>query len=173
MDKTIHVELSTKSIENAIRELTIFKLQFNKKMVDFVAELAERGILVAEACIADSEGTTDKSHQSYVSWESMSNNVVRASLIIKGNGILFIEFGAGIHYNATSVGNSPHPKGEEMGYVIGSYSDSVGNGWSLGQYDSWTHDGQTSYGQQATMPMYNAEQEMIRSFLDVAEKVFG
>lgn len=39
--------------------------------------------------------------------------------------MLFIEFGAGIHYNG-SAGSSPHPKGNEFGYTIGSYGKGLG-----------------------------------------------
>lgn len=171
--KRIEIDLSTESIDKAIIELKMFMVLILTKTSELVRKLSERGFAIADSCIADAAGDSDKSHSNNVDIDVSEDGIVRATLSIEGKDILFIEFGAGVHYNSTSVGNSPHPKGAEMGYVIGSYSDS-GNGWSLGQYDSWTYNGGIeTFGTQATMPMYNAENEIVLSFLTVAKEVFG
>lgn len=84
---------------------------------------------------------------------------------------MFIEFGAGIHYNG-AAGSSPHPKGEEFGYTIGSY------GQGKGKNESWVYYADSgewvrSYGTEATMPMYKASVEIIQNIRKIAKEVFS
>ena len=90
---------------------------------------------------------------------------------MESTDILFLEFGAGIHYNGPA-GSSPHPKGTEFGYTIGSYGE------GHGKQDSWVYQAPTgewvrSHGTEATMPVYNASLEIIRQIETIAREVFG
>ena len=84
---------------------------------------------------------------------------------------MFIEFGSGTSYNG-AVGSSPHPKGEEFGYTIGSYGKGYGARKVWGYY---AESGELvlTRGVKATMPVYEADKEIIKSVTKVARKVFG
>lgn len=74
--------------------------------------------------ISSSTGDSDKNYNTYIQVNSYQG-YSEAKLIVEGRELLFIEFGAGIHYNG-SAGSSPHPKGNEFGYTIGSYGKGLG-----------------------------------------------
>ena len=85
------------------------------------------------------------------------------------NLLFAIEFGSGVRYNSI-----PNPKAGELGFGVGSYPGQTHaadpNGWYyFGDDGKWHH----SYGIKATMPMYNASLEMIKSVSEVAREVFG
>lgn len=170
MSKKIHMSLSEKSIRNAINEIEVYKRQFIERNEVFVRRLAELGIPVIDQNIAAAQGDSDKSHNTYIKINSFGS-YSEAKLVVEGKSILFIEFGAGIRYNGSS-GTSPHPKGEEFGYTIGSY------GKGQGSKDFWFYYADTgesvmSHGTEATMPVFRASQEIIQNIRRIAREVFG
>lgn len=170
MSKKIHISLSEKSIRNAINEIEVYKRQFIERNEAFVRRLAELGIPVIDQNIAAAQGDSDKSHNTYIKINSFGS-YSEAKLVVEGKSILFIEFGAGIRYNGSS-GTSPHPKGEEFGYTIGSY------GKGQGSKDFWFYYADTgesvmSHGTEATMPVFRASQEIIQNIRRIAREVFG
>lgn len=170
MSKRIRISLSEKSIRNAINEIEVYKRQFVERNEVFVRRLAELGIPVIDQNIAAAQGDSDKSHNTYIKINSFGS-YSEAKLVVEGKSILFIEFGAGIRYNGSS-GTSPHPKGEEFGYTIGSY------GKGQGSKDFWLYYADTgesvmSHGTEATMPVFRASQEIIQNIRRIAREVFG
>lgn len=170
MSKKIHMSLSEKSIRNAINEIEAYKRQFIERNEVFVRRLAELGIPVIDQNIAVAQGDSDKNHNTYIKINSFGS-YSEAKLVVEGKSILFIEFGAGIRYNGSS-GTSPHPKGEEFGYTIGSY------GKGQGSKDFWFYYADTgesvmSHGTEATMPVFRATQEIIQNIRRIAREVFG
>lgn len=170
MSKKIHMSLSEKSIRNAINEIEVYKRQFIERNEVFVRRLAELGIPVIDQNIAVAQGDSDKNHNTYIKINSFGS-YSEAKLVVEGKSILFIEFGAGIRYNGSS-GTSPHPKGEEFGYTIGSY------GKGQGSKDFWFYYADTgesvmSHGTEATMPVFRASQEIIQNIRRIAREVFG
>ncbi len=170
MAKKISISLSSKSIQNAIKEIEAYKRQLIDKNELFVRRLAELGIPVIDQNIAAAQGDSDKSHNTYIKINSFGS-YSEAKLVVEGSDLLFIEFGSGIHYN-DSAGTSPHPKGEEFGYTIGSY------GKGQGKNDFWFYYADTgeavmSHGTEATMPVYRASQEIIQNIRRIAKEVFG
>lgn len=170
MSKRIRISLSEKSIRNAINEIEVYKRQFVERNEVFVRRLAELGIPVIDQNIAAAQGDSDKSHNTYIKINSFGS-YSEAKLVVEGKSILFIEFGAGIRYNGSS-GTSPHPKGEEFGYTIGSY------GKGQGSKDFWFYYADTgesvmSHGTEATMPVFRASQEIIQNIRRIAREVFG
>lgn len=176
--KTLKADLSVKSINKLIKDIKSYQTDFNKKMQIFVRKLAESGIPVIDSNMEkanftyDSNGIqsgTDTTHTTKVKVTS-NESVVTAVLTAKGEEILFIEFGAGIYYNG-SVGSSPHPKGEEFGYLIGTYGKGYGSKKVWGYYDD---SGKLilTYGVEATMPMYRASLEMANNVVRIAREVF-
>lgn len=170
MSKKIRISLSEKSIRNSINEIEVYKRQFIERNEVFVRRLAELGIPVIDQNIAAAQGDSDKSHNTYIKINSFGS-YSEAKLVVEGKSILFIEFGAGIRYNGSS-GTSPHPKGEELGYTIGSY------GKGQGSKDFWFYYADTgesvmSHGTEATMPVFRASQEIIQNIRIIAREVFG
>lgn len=170
MSKKIRISLSEKSIRNAINEIEVYKRQFIERNEVFVRRLAELGIPVIDQNIAAAQGDSDKSHNTYIKINSFGS-YSEAKLVVEGKSILFIEFGAGIRYNGSS-GTSPHPKGEEFGYTIGSY------GKGQGSKDFWFYYADTgesvmSHGTESTMPVYKASVEIIHNIRRIAREVFG
>lgn len=168
--KIIKCGLSQKSIQDAINQLKSYQGELKSKNELFVRRLAELGIPVIDQNIAMAQGDSDKNHNTYIKINRF-DDYVQAILICEGSGLLFIEFGAGIKYN-TPAGTSPHPKGQELGYTIGSY------GQGKGKNDSWTYYSESgewvrSYGTEATMPVYKATVEIIQSIRKIAKEVFS
>lgn len=169
MAKTIKMNLSAGSIQNAVKELERYKQSLISKNDLFVQRLAEVGIPVINANIAAAQGDSDKSHNTYIKLNSFGS-YSRAELVVESSSILYIEFGAGAHYN-TPAGTSPHPKGQELGYTIGSY------GKGHGAEDYWYYQAETgesvrSYGTESTMPVYKASIEIRQKIRQIAKEVF-
>lgn len=168
--KQLKTDLSVKNIETIISQLKSYKKSLSDKNDLFVERLAEVGIPVVEQHIAASVGDSDKSHDIYIKLNRIENKSI-ATLVVEGKDLLFIEFGAGVHYN-TPPGTSPHPKGQEFGYTIGSY------GFGYGANDFWFYRDangvkQFSQGTMATMPVYSAYIAIRRKIIDIAREVFG
>ena len=170
MPKTIKMNLSAGSIQNAVKELQKYKQSLISKNDLFVQRLAEVGIPVINANIAAAQGDSDKNHNTYIKLNSFGS-YSRAVLVVEGADLLMIEFGAGIHYN-TPAGTSPHPKGQELGYTIGSY------GKGHGAEDYWYYQAESgetvrSYGTESTMPVYKASVEIRQKIRQIAKEVFS
>ena len=169
-NKTIKMELSQKSIQDAIKQLRSYQKSLVSKNEEFVRRLAELGIPVIDENIALAQGDSDKSHNTYIKINSFGD-YTQATLVCEGKSLAFIEFGAGIHYN-TPAGTSPHPKGQDFGYTIGSY------GQGNGKNESWVYYADSgewvrSYGTEATMPVYKASVEIIQNIRRIAKEVFS
>lgn len=168
--KKIKFSLSSSSVNNAIKELTEYKNGINDKCQTFVSRLAKLGIPIIETQINKAHGDSDPTHKTRIELTQLMG-FSQARLILDGKDILFIEFGAGVHYNG-SAGSSPNPMGAKFGYTIGSYGE------GRGKYDRWQYIAPTgeyvkSQGTQATMPMYEADKEIIRNIKTIAKQVFA
>lgn len=170
MEKKISISLSEKSIQNAIKELNQYKNDLKRKNDEFVKHLAELGIPIINQNIASAAGDSDKSHNTYIKINSFGD-YSQATLVCEGRDLLFIEFGSGVFYNG-SAGTSPHPKGSELGYTIGSY------GKGQGKNDFWFYyadsgESVMSHGTESTMPVYKASIEIMQNIRRIAREVFG
>lgn len=166
----IDINLSKKSINDAIRKLTLYRDNLANKNVEFCRRLAEIGIPVIEANIAASQGDSDKEYVKDVKVIEADDTHAVVALKLSGTDILFIEFGAGIHYN---IGNN-HPKAKEFGYGVGTYpgqTHAINPGW-------WWYIGDDGYlhfsvGTEATMPMLKASHEIMENIRKIAREVYG
>ena len=97
--------------------------------------------------------------------------VMTATLRLSGEDVMFVEFGAGVHYNGPA-GSSPHPLGVKLGYTIGSYGHGQGakEYWFYEDEDGTT---QLSQGTEATMPLWKADQAIRQKFVKIAKSVFS
>ena len=165
--------LSVDGINRLVSDLEAYKKQLLTKAEQLLNELSKRGIKTANERIQGTIGDSDKNVKVEVSDISYIDNKVVFTITASGEDILFIEFGAGIFYNGGEVGKSPHPRGEEMGYVIGKYPKGR-KGYSLGRFMSWTYgSGKVSMGTKASMPMLGASETIYTSIDDACRKVFG
>lgn len=169
MAKTLKSNLSIGQITKIQQEIKNLEKRINDKNVEFVRELAKLGIPIIDTKMMQAQGDSNPEHHTYIELTAGSTYVV-GKLVVEGRDLLFIEFGAGIHYNG-SVGTSPNQKGAERGYTIGSY------GQGKGSQDSWTYQAPTgewirSYGTEATMPVYSASQEIRSKIKETAKRVF-
>ena len=168
--KVIKMRLSTASIEAAIQELRAYKSELRLKCSIFVQRLAEVGIETIEAH-KYSRGDSDFNDLRTHVWLDESDTHVKATLVLSGKDVAFIEFGSGIHYNGAG-GSSPSPFGQSLGMVIGSYGKGKGleNSWTY--YDTEQGRFRISYGTEAAMPMYRADQQIREQFISIAKEVF-
>lgn len=171
MKKTIKMNLSTSSIQAAIKELEKYKQGLNDKNQIFVQRLAELGIPIIDSNMAAAQGDSDPAHITFIRLNSFGS-YAKADLVVEGKDLLFIEFGAGVHYNG-SAGSSPNPKGAEFGYTIGSYGKGHGTEDMWHYFDEEKGHWRTSRGTEATMPVYKASVEIIQNIRRIAREVFG
>ena len=170
--KVIGVSLSETGIDNAIRELELYKQEFQqkvdtyrKRIADEIAKIASLnfGTAVMEDVI---KGTPRKPEVTV----GVNDSGDIAVVVANGEDAVWCEFGAGVYHNG-SVGSSPNPYGKDLGFTIGSYGKGYGKAKAWGYYE----DGQLiiTRGTPASMPMYNAVQEVTRKAIEIASEVFG
>lgn len=170
-NKVLSLNLFDKrSIDRVIKEIRLQRNEISNKCSEFVRRLSEIGIPVIKQNIVSTIGDSDKNHNIYIKVNSFGS-YSQATLYVEGRDMLFMEFGSGVYYNG-SVGGSPHPKGKEFGYTIGSY------GKGQGKNESWfyyTDSGEIamSHGTKASMPVYKASIEIRTQILKIAREIFG
>lgn len=170
---TITVDaLSADSMTKAADRVRKYARAIANKNRQYVKELTDVGMMTIEQNL---NGQTDPGaempqHNHPHVLSGSKDGEVKATLKLTGKNVLFVEFGAGIHYN-TPAGTSPHPLGEQLGYTIGSY------GYGNGAKEYWVYikDGKRYYsmGTEATMPMWKASQEMRRQAKAKAKSSFN
>lgn len=177
--QTITLGLSVKSVEKAIRQLKSYKQWLRNKTTELVKALAEVGIPVIETNVADASYTFDSKgirsgsnteHYTYVKLNNF-RKLFTSKSCCWGWRNSFIEFGAGVYYNG-EAGTSPHPKGQEFGFLIGSYGVGHGVQKVWGYYDE-TGALVMTHGVEATMPVLKAYEKIIADYVSVARRVFG
>lgn len=156
MNKHITIKLSTKSINKAIKEIQ--KIQQTEDPLRKVAEkICERAQQYYDSAWYDDLPRGVRNSADVVCTVEQTPTGYR--VVATGEHVAFIEFGAGVYHNG-AAGNSPHPKGAELGFTIGSY------GKGYGKYTSWGYygdDGQAviTHGTAAQMPLYNAFRDVV------------
>lgn len=170
--RVISVELSESGIDSAINKLGNYKQEFIKKVELFRERVAERLKEEAQrgfngAVVDDLVNGTQEIAQVNVS----VNHGVNVSVVIaNGEDAVWIEFGAGVYHNGTP-GSSPHPRGAELGMIIGGYGKGNGKKRIWGYYE----DGELkiTHGTPARMPMSLAMNTVLNDIHSIAKEVFG
>ena len=173
MNKTITIALNPESIDAAIKELDDYMLRIRTKtqelarrIADHIRDEADAGF---QSAVADDllDGTLTGSNVTVTTEENGDVLVI----IAQGSLVTFVEFGAGVYYNG-SAGESPHPLGQEMGFLIGEYGSGYGKKTTWGFYGS---DGEfhLTHGTPAAMPMYFAALDAMRTVIELAQEVFA
>ena len=171
--KVIQVGLSVKDINKAIREVEKFRKDFQNKVDTYRKRIAEE--IAVQASLGFGSSIVDDvvnggSRQPDVQVHVGHNGNI-AVVVAEGEDAVWCEFGAGVYHNG-SVGNSPNPYGDNLGFTIGSYGKGYGKKQVWGYYDEDSNLVLTR-GTPATMPMYNAAQEIMRKSVDIAREVWG
>lgn len=174
---TFTLNLSSKSINKAIKEIQKYQTSFENKCELLVKRLAEEGEVVAIQAVNSSKlGKT-------ISLKSTTEKTVtgcKAILIATGqtqtdekgrdfHTLLAVEFGAGIHYNKAET----NPYASSLGFGVGTFPEQTHafeDGWYYKDNDDKWH---YTHGVQATMPMYKATMEIVKKYKQIASEVFG
>lgn len=173
--KIFKTDLSVRGIEKIKRELLDYKNDLEIKCNKIVKRLMELGISVANAKINESPMGKYVSVQVHISNGSTD---CKGLLLATGkiqehegyepfNVLLAVEFGAGIYYNKT-----PNPNADKFELGVGTFPGQIHafeDGWYYyGEDEKWHY----THGTKATMPMYNADMEIIRNMVKVVKNVF-
>lgn len=167
------ISFSLGEIDKAIRELKQYQRDFQKKVDTYRKRIAEEMAAVVSlnfgsAVMDDVINGTPRRPEVTVSVGERGDISV---VVANGEDAVWCEFGAGVYHNG-SAGSSPNPYGQELGFTIGSYGKGHGKQTAWGYYDE---DGQLviTRGTPASMPMYNAVQEVTKRAIEIAREVFG
>ena len=170
MSKKIVIALDSHSVQQAIDELERYKRDLVRK-----TELLRQRIGMVIAWSA-SQGFSSSIVDDVVSGEKRYANVDvtvneegdTTVVIASGSDAVFVEFGAGV-FNNGSVGTSPHPKGAELGFTIGSY------GKGNGRKEVWGYYGEggltLTHGTPASMPMSRGMRDACNQIAEIAGEV--
>ena len=176
MSKTIKFGLTPREIQSAIDAVELYSENFQKKVDTYRKRIAEEIAVYASAyfdnaVMDDVINGTPRRPNVKVDW---SDDGKIAVVVANGEDAVWCEFGAGVYHNG-SVGSSPHPKGNDLGFTIGSYGKGHGKQSVWGYYsDPDSKSGLVlTHGTPASMPMYNAAQEVLRKSVEIAKEVFS
>lgn len=172
-NKLIQVDLSESGIDEAIRKLEEYKKSIDykaeklrNKIANLIAKQAQSGF--DNAILSDLTNKPSKNADVSV---QVSNQGDITLVIANGEDAVWVEFGSGVSHN-TPVGNSPHPKGQELGFTIGSY------GKGKGKQKVWTYYDENgsktiTRGTPSKMPMYKALTDILDDIATIAKEVFN
>ena len=178
MAKKFSEELSVKGIEALKRQLLQYKDSLPIKCEKLVSRLLQSGLEVSQVKISESPLGKYVTVTTNISADKMG---CKGILLAKGavkeqegyapfSILLAIEFGAGVHFNPTT-----NPLiSSEFPYGVGTYP-----GQTHAHQDTWfywdenTQEWKPTHGVKATMPMYNADMEIIQNVVKYAKEVFG
>lgn len=176
--KVFKADLSVNGIEALKRQLLQYKDSLHIKCEKLVSRLLQSGVAVSQSKISESPLGKYVTVTTNISSDKMG---CKGILLAKGavkeqegyapfSILLAIEFGSGIHYNPT-----PNPLSAEMGYGVGTFPGQVhafqSEGWMY--WDEKAQEWRHTYGVKATMPLYNADIEIIQNVIRIAKEVFS
>ena len=165
------ISFNLDEIDKAIRELKQYKIDFQTKVDTYRQRIAEE--IKASASFNFGNSVMDDKIRGGFRKPNVTVNVGkrgRISVVVaNGEDAVWCEFGAGVYHNG-SAGSSPNPYGEELGFTIGSYGKGHGKQTAWGYYE----DGELviTRGTPASMPMYNAVQEVTKKAIEIAREVW-
>lgn len=156
-------------VESIIKNITNIQKTLPEQMENFLRNLMNAGIPIIDLNYVKSRGGNDYTMQ-HSSWVEVVNNGDRivAKLIVEGEDLAFVEFGAGIFFHTTG-----HPLENEFGMGVGTYPNQThayDNFWWYKGEDGKSH---FSKGIGAQMPVFKAGEEIANKFEEVARETFG
>ena len=170
--KKITLTLDKASIDKAIREVEDYEKWMQEKAKELQRRVAEEIASNAQSAFAVSvvdDLLTGGARTANVTVSIGQSDGVTL-VIANGEDAIWCEFGSGIYHN-TPVGTSPHPKGAEFGFTIGSFGKGFGSRKVWGFYRNGELN--LTHGTQAQMPMYNAVKTVGEKIVQIAKGVFA
>ena len=176
--KVFKSELSVKGIEALKSQLLQYKDSLSIKCEKLVSRLLQSGVAVSQSKISESPLGKYVTVTTNISADKMG---CKGILLAKGavkeqegyepfSILLAIEFGAGIYFNP-----EPNPLiSSEFPYGVGTFPGQTHAYEDMWWYwDENTQEWKPTHGVKATMPMYNADMEIIQNVVKYAKEVFG
>lgn len=169
--KTISCTLDPKSIDQAIRELNDWKVNWlEDRCHKLLVELANNGAFWARTHFGNAVYDGDRTVK--VDFEERGDDAF--AVIAMGKSAVFIEFGSGVRYP------DDHPLAHSMGMFRGMYGAGKGGspkGWTYygepGSHGKRLRDGvYRTYGNPANQCMYRTMQELRENFEKIARRIF-
>ena len=176
--KVFKSDLSVSGLNDLKRQLLQYKDELPTKCEKLVSRLLQSGVAVSQTKISESPLGKYVTVTTNISSDKMG---CKGILLAKGEVkeqegyapfsiLLAIEFGAGAHFNPT-----PNPIiSSEFPYGVGTFPGET-HAMEPGGWYFWSEEKQQwihSYGVKATMPMYNADMEIIQNVVKFAKEVF-
>ena len=175
--KVFKADLSVNGIEALKRQLLQYKDSLPIKCEKLVSRLLHGGVAVSQAKISESPLGKYVTVTTNISADKMGcKGVLLAKGAVKEQDgyapfsiLLAIEFGAGVHFNPT-----PNPNADKFGLGVGTFPGQVHAFEDMWFYwDENTQEWKPTHGVKATMPMYNADMEIIQNVVKYAKEVFA
>lgn len=159
--RSIVIQLSADSCKAAIKELTQYQKESDKKLDLVCKRLAEVGAQEARlhAMMARGYGNDDIQ----VSVMPMESGY---KVVMSGADIYFVEFGTGMF-----AGEYPRDVNVSVGIMPGDWSEEHAKQYSTKGY--WFYDNVFYRGTPAEMPMYYAGRRMREEMPKIVKEVFG
>lgn len=176
--KVFKSDLSVSGLNDLKRKLLQYKYSLHIKCEKLVSRLLQSGVEVSQSKISESPLGKYVTVTTNISADKMG---CKGILLAKGavkeqegyapfSVLLAIEFGAGVHFNPT-----PNPLiGSEFPYGVGTFPGQTHAYEDMWWYwDENTQEWKPTHGVKATMPMYNADMEIIQNVVKYAKEVFA
>lgn len=164
MKKHIKIDLSTDGIESAVKELNDLKKAQSERLDAEAKAIADLLCKKAQQNFANAwydQLTQGVRREANVRCR-VEKTVNGYRVVAEGEQVTFIEFGAGVYFNAPA-GSSPHPRGEELGFIIGEFGQGYGKKNTWGYYEGNGAERRIviTHGTAAQMPLYMAFLEVL------------
>lgn len=171
--KRIKIELSTRSINDAIAQIEDVKRNIVKCNDRFVHELAIIGVSVMKNQYSKAKLDT-KPYEPFDEYTAFIDRTGETYTIgLRGKQVLFVEYGAGVKYVGSSKVSDSILPGYGSGYGPGTYpgqkSAMKESGWYFRDDGTLYH----SYGTEATHPGLEAAIAIRNKFKLVAKRCFN
>ncbi len=167
MSTVIKCDLSESSINDAIKQIREYRQKLEERVKELVTTLTMEGVEVAKTWVQVAQGD---SHDASVEYLINDNgDICLAQIILSGKDALFIEFGAGIHFNEADP-----PHAAEFGYGVGTYNPASDNAFNPDGWYYWTGTERVhSYGTEGTYPLYHAAENARNNVITKAVEAFA
>lgn len=162
-NKRIKLNLSERSITSALKEVESLKsaqkARLHAAAKEIAEEICERAQANFDSAWYDEVGRGVRDHARINCRVEETRDGYR--VVAEGKEVTFIEFGAGVYYNPPA-GASLHPKGAELGFLIGGYGKGHGKQHTWGYYaDEDKQQLILTHGTAMQQPLYRAFCEVV------------
>lgn len=154
-------------IAELLRRLDSYTDNISKRADELCKRLADMGAV--NVSLQFSRAIYTGPNDFSVSVEDLGGN--RYQIVVSGQSVAFVEFGAGVTYG------EGHPQAAEFGVGPGTWPGKGHwddpNGWYLPKEKQLSDGTKHSYGNPPNMPMYNTAQDLKQEIARVARDVFA